>query len=259
VKISTIDNGNNFDWGKTSDDYSRYRPGYPDSFFDLLSALGIGVPDQRILDLGTGTGVLARGFAKKGARVTGVDISPGQIGAAIALSEQSSLDIKFIVSPAEDIDFKPNSFDVISSGQSWIYFNHAILIEKLKSIASNGKLVLTHLNWLPFQDAIAHETEKLVLKFNPVWQGAGYCKAEPYMFESLNQLELLTFHKYTTALPFSRECWMGRIRACRGVGAFLSKEQVVEFDKEHSNLLSKIADEQFTILHEISVHVFKIA
>lgn len=259
MKINTIDNGNTFDWGKTSDDYSRYRQGYPDSFFDLLSALGIGVPEQRILDLGTGTGVLARGFAKKGAIVTGIDISPEQIEAAKTLSAKSALDIKFIVSPAENIDFKPDSFDIVSSGQSWIYFNHAILIEKLKTIASNGKLVLTHLNWLPFQDAIAQETEKLVLKFNPDWKGAGHRKLEPYSFDTLNQLELLTFHKYNEALPFSRESWMGRIRACRGVGAFLSKEKVVEFDREHSNLLSKIADEKFSILHEISVHVFKIS
>lgn len=259
MKINTIDNGNTFDWGKTSNDYSRYRQGYPDSFFDLLSALGIGVPDQRILDLGTGTGVLARGFAKKGARVTGVDISSEQIAAATALSVRNDLNIEFYVSSAEDIDFKTDSFDIVSSGQSWIYFNHAVLLEKLKAIASNGKLVLTHLNWLPFKDEIAQGTEKLVLKFNPNWKGAGYCKAEPYMFDTLRQLELLTFHKYNVALPFSRECWMGRIRACRGVGAFLSKEQVVEFDQEHAKLLSKIADERFAILHEISIHIYKIA
>lgn len=64
MKIDSIDNGINFDWGKKSDDYLRYRQGYPESFFDLLSILGIGGKGQRILDLGTGTGILAKGFAK---------------------------------------------------------------------------------------------------------------------------------------------------------------------------------------------------
>jgi hypothetical protein len=58
-----IYDGKEVDWGKTSNDYILYRPGYPDSFYDKLAALGVGLKGQRILDLGTGTGVLARNFA----------------------------------------------------------------------------------------------------------------------------------------------------------------------------------------------------
>src|SRR5687767_3553212 len=53
------------DWGKTSEDYSVHRPGPPPSFFARLAALGIGREGQRILDLGTGTGVMARQFARQ--------------------------------------------------------------------------------------------------------------------------------------------------------------------------------------------------
>jgi len=49
-----------------------YRPGYPASFYTVLQAVGIGRPGQHILDLGTGTGVLARAFAKQGAHVIGL-------------------------------------------------------------------------------------------------------------------------------------------------------------------------------------------
>ena len=58
-----IDSGKAFDWGKTSPDYALYRPGYPTSFYTVLQAVGIGQPEQDVLDLGTGTGVLARAFA----------------------------------------------------------------------------------------------------------------------------------------------------------------------------------------------------
>jgi ubiquinone/menaquinone biosynthesis C-methylase UbiE len=74
------------DWGKTSGDYSTYRPGPPPSFYARLAALGVGLPQQRILDLGTGTGVVARQFARQGAHVTGIDISEEQLAAARQLA-----------------------------------------------------------------------------------------------------------------------------------------------------------------------------
>jgi 2-polyprenyl-3-methyl-5-hydroxy-6-metoxy-1,4-benzoquinol methylase len=74
MELSRIDNGREFDWSKTTDDYSTYRTEYPRSLFDLLTALGVGRPGQTILDLGTGTAALARTFARQGAQVTALDI-----------------------------------------------------------------------------------------------------------------------------------------------------------------------------------------
>ncbi len=103
MRVQKIDRGREFDWGKTSADYSAYRTEYPKSLFDALNGLGIGLPGQRLLDLGTGTGTLARGLAERGAIVTGVDISPNQIGEAKKLAEGRNLKIKFSVGAAEDI------------------------------------------------------------------------------------------------------------------------------------------------------------
>lgn len=54
------------DFGKTARDYGRYRAGFPETFFDRLSAFGVGQSGQRVLDLGTGTGTVAREFARRG-------------------------------------------------------------------------------------------------------------------------------------------------------------------------------------------------
>src|SRR5690606_8563976 len=101
MKLPHVDGAREFDWGRTSADYATFRPGYPEAFYELLSALGVGRRGQRILDLGTGTGVLARAFARRGARVTGVDVAPHQIEAARELAAREALDIAFLVSRAE--------------------------------------------------------------------------------------------------------------------------------------------------------------
>ena len=51
------------DFGKTTHDYGKHRVGFPPAFFERLTGFGIGLPGQRILDLGVGTGAVARGLA----------------------------------------------------------------------------------------------------------------------------------------------------------------------------------------------------
>src|SRR6202008_4513476 len=88
IQMDSIDHGRTFDWDRTSQDYARYRPGYPPSFYERIASLGVGLPGQRVLDLGTGTGNVARELARRGCKVTGVDISERQIAEARRLSTE---------------------------------------------------------------------------------------------------------------------------------------------------------------------------
>ena len=72
------------DFGRTVSDYSTHRAGFPPLLFDKLGERGIGADGQRILDLGTGTGTLARGFAMRGglpfeAALEAVTINPARM------------------------------------------------------------------------------------------------------------------------------------------------------------------------------------
>ena len=109
---SDIDHGRTVDWSKTSTDYARHRPGYPTSFYARLHDLGIGTAGQTVLDLGTGTGVLARAFASQGADVTGLDIAADQIAVARALAQEEHLTIRFKACAAEATDFPDHTFDI---------------------------------------------------------------------------------------------------------------------------------------------------
>ena len=54
------------DFGKTAFDYARYRVGFPDRFFDRQFETKVVSKGDRVLDLGTATGTVARGLAQRG-------------------------------------------------------------------------------------------------------------------------------------------------------------------------------------------------
>lgn len=253
-----IDGGQPFDWGRTSGDYATHRPGPPDSLFERLALFGVGLPGQRVLDLGTGTGVMARGLARRGARATGIDIAANQIAEARRLAAGEGLDMAFAVAPAEAIPFPPASFDAATANQCWIYFDKPRVLAELARVLVPGGLIATsHFSWLA-ADPIAVTMEALVLEFNPAWSSAhsdGQVPTVPAWAEGLTFVGMVA---YDVDVPFTRESWRGRVRACRGVGASLPEDRVAAFDRAHAELLERIAPETFTVRHRIDAHVVRL-
>ncbi len=253
------DKGVNIDWGKTSTDYAVYRLGPPQLFYDCLRAFDIGLEGQRILDLGTGTGVLARQFAKQGGKVSGIDISGAQIQAACGLARHQKLDITFDVASAETVPYPDNVFDVITANQCWLYFDAEKAIAEVKRLLSErGALVTSHFSWLPRQDEIARISEQLVLKYNPAWSAGNWSGEIPNCPDwAVQDFDVAAMFFFDVDVPFTRESWRGRIRACRGVGASLNPDQVARFDAEHDELLKQMAGDEFTVSHRVDAHIFR--
>jgi SAM-dependent methyltransferase len=256
--LGAADPGRHIDWGRTSGDYAAFRPGPPDSFYEKLAALGIGRPGQRIVDLGTGTGVLARHFAAAGARCAGTDISAEQIETAQRLARESGLEIDFRVAPAEATGFANGSFDAVTASQCWLYFDAPRAIAEARRVAPRGRLMVGHFSWLPRLDPIARASEELVLRFNPQWSAADWAGEVPPLPRWAEGLRLAGFFVYDAAIPFTHESWRGRIRACRGVGAGLSPGEVAAFDAAHAALLARIAPSDFTVLHRLDARIFAL-
>lgn len=244
-----IDNGLPFDWGRTSADYAKFRDIYPQEFYDKIVNRSLCTAGQSVLDIGTGTGVLPRNMYQYGAKWTAADISENQIAQAKTLSK--GMDISYYVAPAEEISFPDVSFDVITACQCFFYFNHEKLMPNLyRMLKPGGSLLVLYMSWLPFEDKIAEASEKLVLKYNPDWSGAGETVrpvAIPDCYKE--KFEIAHHEEFRLKVPFTRESWNGRMKACRGVGASLSEEEITAWEAEHKKLLTQIAPEEFTILH----------
>lgn len=258
ITDKNIDGGKAFDFGRTSLDYAKYRDIYPKVFYDKIIERGLCIKGQKVLDIGTGTGVLPRNMYKYGASWTCTDISEEQIKQAKSLSDGMNID--YYVIPTEKLNFPDNSFDVITACQCFCYFNHEQIISNLcRMLKPNGRILILYMAWLPFEDKIAEESEKLILKYNPKWSGAGETLKPIFIPECYNEnFELIYHDEYKLNVHFTSEIWNGRLKTCRGIGASLNEEQIAKWEREHLKLLSKIAPDEFDILHYSAVAELKM-
>jgi len=257
--VGAIDKGYKADWGQTSQDYAAHRPGPPASFYRKLKQRGIGLPNQVIMDLGTGTGVLAREFAAQKAIVSASDISEGQITIARKLAVDAGLQINFSIGSGSDVTAPNNCFDIVTACQCWWYFDPDKAVAEIRRILKpGGRLVICSFSFLPREDKIVAASEQLVLKYNPNWSGADWDGSVPIFGDTMPaENHLVDKFVYDEAIPFTQESWRGRMRALRGIGASLPKNKVTAFDQEHEKMLLGLTRNEFKILHRISAHIYQ--
>jgi len=259
-KNDNIDNGKAYDWGRTSSDYGRYRDIYPEEFYKRIVNLGFCTKGQRVLDLGTGTGVLPRNMYKYGAEFTGLDISENQIETARKMSD--GMNIRYVTASAESVGFEDNYFDVVTACQCFMYFDREkVLSDVHRILKENGHFLILYMAYLPYESDIAGMSEKLILKYNPYWTGGHYKKPEntnknpPEWLGNMFALEDRS--EYGINIEFTRESWNGRMKACRGIGASsLPEDKIAEWEDEHIKYLNTQA-EKFCIPHWVTMWILR--
>lgn len=258
ISDKNIDGGKAFDWGKTAADYAKFRDIYPQEFYDKIIKRELCINGQSVLDVGTGTGVLPRNMYCYGAKWIGTDISENQIEQARTLSK--NMDIKYYSQSTENIDFPDNSFDVITACQCFWYFNHEQIMPKFFSMLKpNGRILVLYMAWLPFEDKVAGASEKLVLKYSPEWSGAGETIHPIFIPDCYKgKFELVYHEEYPLMVHFTRKSWNGRMKACRGIGASLTEQEISLWEQEHIKLLDEIAPVEFDVLHYGAIAELKV-
>jgi SAM-dependent methyltransferase len=230
------------DFGATAGDYARYRAGFPDSLFARLAALGVGLPEQDVLDLGTGTGSLARGFARRGCRVVGVDPSEPLLAEARRLDAREGLSVDYRVGRAEDTGLPAASFDVVGAGQCWHWFDRGrAAAEVARLLRPSGTIVIAHFDWIPLPGNVVEATEQLIEAHNPSWCFGGGVGIYAVWLRDLGEAsyrEIESF-SYDVDVPYGPEAWRGRIRASAGVGASMTPAEVERFDAALAELLER--------------------
>jgi SAM-dependent methyltransferase len=103
-------------------------------------------PGERILDLGCGTGIVARTVARQlggSSTIIALDMSPNMLAVARAAATREGLAIGWREGNAEQLPFPDNSFDVILCQFALMFVSNkaAAFAEMRRVIAENGRVI----------------------------------------------------------------------------------------------------------------------
>lgn len=232
------------DFGRTADDFRRFRAGFPTQLLGPLAAHGVGLSDQDVLDVGTGTGSLARLLAPHVHSVQGLDPSPQLLEQARQLDAEAGVSITYRVATAEHTGLDAESVDVVTAGQCWHWFDaDAAAAELARVLRPNGWIAIVHFDWIPLPGNVVEATEHLIEEANPSWKLGGGTGIYPRWLTDLARAgyrDIRTF-SFDLDVPYTAEAWVGRVRASAGVGGTLSDADVALF----SDALAELLAEQF--------------
>src|SRR5271168_2799705 len=174
--------GTRIDFGKTAGDYAKHRAGFPDAFFERLRSMDVIRAGMKALDLGTGTGTVARGLASHGLEVTGLDKSTALMEQAKLLDAEAGVAVRYLERTAEATGFPDRRLDLVTAGQCWHWFKRDEAAREARRVLKpGGHLVICHFDWIVLPGNLADITENLIRSYNPAWNLGGPWRYYPWI------------------------------------------------------------------------------
>ena len=121
--------------------YARFREGYPEEFFELLRSKFSLSENDRILDLGCGTGQIAIPMAGMVKEVVAMDPEPAMVAEGKEQAVASGVsNIKWIEGGSEDLPLLKNKlgeFKLVTIGTAFHWMDREKTLDKLHEIISD--------------------------------------------------------------------------------------------------------------------------
>jgi len=122
--------------------YARYRAGYPAAFFDMVKDKSNLFKNDRVLDLGCGTGQIAIPISRYVREVVAMDTEPEMLAEGKIQAEKSGTsNIKWVEGGSEDlVDMKweLGKFQLVAVGTAFHWMNQEKTLDDLYEILHDG-------------------------------------------------------------------------------------------------------------------------
>ncbi|MBR1090058.1 class I SAM-dependent methyltransferase [Bradyrhizobium manausense] len=129
-------------FASTASTYEHLRPLYPNAFFrSVAQKLGL-TKGSSLIDLGTGPGLLALGFAPYAGRIVGVDPEPAMIEAARQAAARAGLELTLIEGKAETLPQDIGTFDVVTIGRALHWMDREAMLARLDQLVARDGAIL---------------------------------------------------------------------------------------------------------------------
>ena len=122
--------------------YEELRPPYPPAFFrDVAEQLKLS-RQHALIDLGTGPGLLALGFAPYVGRVVGVDPEPGMLVAAREAAARAKVDFTLIEGKVETLSPEIGAFNVVTIGRALHWMDREVTVKRFEQLVARDGVIL---------------------------------------------------------------------------------------------------------------------
>jgi ubiquinone/menaquinone biosynthesis C-methylase UbiE len=186
--------------------YERYRLAYPDRLVRRVAALGGLAPGDSVLDLGTGTGMLAIPLAQLGFQVTALDPEPAMLAAARASADAANAAVDFREGTSHDLTPQMGPYRLVTMGRSFHWMDRAATLAMLdRIVTADGGVALFHdahppveeNDWFKLlhtvQDRFGRGLDRHVKERQASEDKGGHRRYEPYLFASaFTQIDTLS-------------------------------------------------------------------
>lgn len=254
------------DFGQVANSYAGSREDIPVTLMDSLYLRNIFLEGKKVVDIGSGTGVLTRKLALRKADVVGIDPSEELLKQARSLNLTKNFTIPYHQGSSEATGLEDSQYDLVTVMRAWHWFDRANAIHEIRRILkAKGTLIVIDSGFLSGTPAVEKTFEVLSKYIKNGLMPAG-SKAESKLringfpvewFDEWQQngFELRDFYKLNYSVNFTKQQWIERVESLSwmaGVDASIRKTALEELS--HS-----LPDQEiFVVPHECTVSILRL-
>jgi len=112
-------------------------------FQKALESLPFSIRGLSVLDICCGSGMMSEYYAKKGVKVSGIDLSPEAVERASIRSKRYDFQTEFRIADSTDLPFPDNSFDIVSVHDGLHHLNNPKkAVKEMARLAKKGIIII---------------------------------------------------------------------------------------------------------------------